>query len=212
MNTPDKLHIKREYYAACERQDSGDYEAAFRIFRRLSSAGLPPKARSIMHMKAAEVCRDLGDFSDAIAESNRAVECYPDHFAFRSLGLSYLEADLHDRAICALEKSISLKPSQIAYVYLSCAHLETGNYRMAEGHARSAVDLNAKFDEAHHVLAISLFEQGRHSEAIEEFSEAIRLDNNYAEAHRGIARAYERIGLVNDAKRHFTKYELLVSG
>jgi tetratricopeptide (TPR) repeat protein len=62
------------------------------------------------------------------------------------------------------------------------------------GHLRSALQLDPDYAEAYNNLGVTLAIQGRHEEAIEQFSAALQINPGYAKARRNLERSLQDKG------------------
>jgi tetratricopeptide (TPR) repeat protein len=116
-----------------------------------------------------------------------------------------LESSQYNEAKAALSRSIELKPSTTAYVYLCVACCNTQQFEAAEQYCREAISMDVGFDEAHYNLGKIYQMQNRFDEAICAFHEAIRLSPNYQLAHLNLGSIYIQTGDITKARQHLLK-------
>ncbi len=173
--------IKTLYNTAVEKAKEGNGSEAALEFIKLA-ARLPLGCRAPFHLLAAEALLDVGRSDAAIAQCLSAAQDCPDAITYRQLGLTYLERGELQKASDALLRSVTIKPTPTAYVYL--ASTASDNPRQAEKYLRTAIELDPLFDEAYLNLGLSLIRQGDLDEASAALEKAIAITPDYRQARR----------------------------
>ena len=78
----------------------------------------------------------------------------------------------------------------------ACSQNIEGNNHLPDEEAAAEINLQ---------LGVEYMRRGRNDIALNRLTKALKLDNNYADAHNAIAVLYERLGLNADAERHYQK-------
>jgi tetratricopeptide (TPR) repeat protein len=167
--------------------DSGHYAESALLYRKVVEL-IPvsdPWGRIIHHLLAAGAHLDAGNYVEAIDDCRCATALDPIcEVAWRGLGRTLLDAGRLAEAESALRKSLALKPTPTACIFLAYLCLKDRNLGDAERYCRQALSLNPDFDEAYFNLGSSLLGQGRADEALDAYQTACRIDPDYALAHR----------------------------
>ena len=132
----------------------------------------------------------------AIYEYNEALRLKPDYTdAFFWLGRAHKGQGHYDSAIEAFKQALSLKPTDAEEVHMEIArsYLRLERLDEAVDAARSALVTKPDFteaDEAHALIGQVLITQGRHNEAVEYLTEAVKLNPNLTlHVYLGVAHA-----------------------
>jgi tetratricopeptide (TPR) repeat protein len=115
--------------------------------------------------------------------------------ALHLLGVLAYQANQQEEAIRLLTAAIKThKHFPPMHGNLALARLAAGDLNGAKASARRALALKPAYADAHRVMGIVLFKQGRHHEAIIELRRAISLDSDTAELRDYIAQALSSLG------------------
>jgi tetratricopeptide (TPR) repeat protein len=130
-----------------------------------------------------------GDLDEAISLYKRSIEILPTAEAYTFLGWTYSFQGRYDEAIQECEKAILQDPEfGNPYNDIGAYLIEQGRHREAIPYLRRA--LSAKRYESQHYphfnLGRALEKTGQWTEAIAEYREAMRLQNDYVEARRAL--------------------------
>ncbi len=122
-----------------------------------------------------------------------------------------LEAHAPARAREAFEKVLELAPDHAgALGSLGRILHEEGNLEGAVVHYRRALEASGGDDPlAAFNLGLALEELGRQRAAADAYNAALTIDSTFPDAHRNLARVYERLGDNVSALRHLKSYRTL---
>ena len=111
----------------------------------------------------------------------------------------------HDHAIELLNKASRLSPHDPwvrfhqGELYHSVAQFET-----AELYFRESLALGANDADVHYMLANTMFDLERFTDAIDSYKAALQLSKNDLECHLNLANSYEAIGQLDQALKHLS--------
>jgi len=119
------------------------------------------------------------------------------------------EQSLADAA-AAYRKAIELDPYLVAAI-INLANIHYGRDELIEAQAlyEQAIGLDSEYFEAHFNLGNIHHDLGRFPEAQRCYGEALRLNPTYADAHFYLAVTFEKMGLSQEARPHWTAYRQL---
>ncbi len=83
------------------------------------------------------------------------------------------------------------------------------DFRMAISHFEKAAAMAPGSADIQYNLGLALFQAGDYAAAVSAYGRALRLDNDFAEAHHNMALAYDKLYKPNAAHRHFNRYREL---
>jgi len=131
-----------------------------------------------IHHNLALTFSRRGEYDQAIAEYNRAIERAPRSPAlYFGLGTTYMNMERYPEAVEQLRIAISIDPSYYdAYINLGYSHEQTGDADRAAMAYRHAATLDPDNYQPYSRLGDLYMEQGEPSLAAENFSRAIQLD------------------------------------
>ncbi len=140
------------------------------------------------------VYKESGDTARALSSFTTVVELDPEYYdAYIQLGLIY-GAKGNDLAIQYYTNALRVRPSSEEALYnRGLYYQEIGQLDKAEGDYKSILTNNPKYADAYYNLGfIALVNKQDYPEAIRQFSNAIRENQNYVEAfyNRGLAYDY----------------------
>jgi len=156
---------------------------AFFYKKRKRDAGkkehLPPRARAIAPV-SKEPSQKLTPYEQA---------------------LRYFKKGDFDSGINLIRETSEDHP--LSFLTLGNIYFERNDIAEAINMYQKAVSIKPLSQEAHFLLAISLYKNGKEDNAIEELKRAIYLDKNFAIAHLYIALIHHRRGEIINAKRSY---------
>ena len=100
---------------------------------------------------------------------------------------------------------LAISAGVVLLVLMACTWFQVGlwkNSTMLFKHATNVTDNNYK---AHNLLGIALERQGRLTDALQHYSEALRMKPDYAEAQYNIGNILMRQGRLTDALQHYSE-------
>ena len=142
----------------------------------------------------------------AVDRAARAVQLNPnpENLAYycRALDWEARYAEAFNACSCAIE----LDPNYAeGYAFLSEIYADQGNWVSARTTAQQALDTNYQSVDAHHNMGYALEVQGRYSEAIEFYENAITLSPQLAPLYVDAGRSYYWLGDYENAADRFRK-------
>jgi protein O-GlcNAc transferase len=157
-----------------------------------------------------------GRYEDAARELSLAMKLHPDNpDGWATLGSLYKKMDKLPEAAEALREAIRQMPDQ------PDPHLTLATVLQQQGDTAQAAEERKKGAELERVAmnrqratistnsGNSLLQKGQVDDAIERYQQALSEDPNYAEAHRGLAKALERQGKKAEAEAERQKADAL---
>jgi tetratricopeptide (TPR) repeat protein len=150
---------------------------------------------------------EKGQVDAATAYYEKAVQLNTsDPAAYNNLGIISLRSDHVDQAIEYYKKAVAMKPTSAEARYnLGNAFARKGSLEDAIACYTAALRLEYAPVEGARVennLAVALQRLGKFDEAVEHFSDALRLNANYAEAHCNLGRMLAQQGRRDEAVAH----------
>jgi tetratricopeptide (TPR) repeat protein len=223
----DNESAAREYETAARMEPSeknlGDWagflirraalDAAMRIYRR--GIELHPKSASL-RIGLGLAYHGRGEYDEAVQWLCEAVDLDPgDPRPILFLGgLLDTSPKFAPQVTRRLENFVRLYPNNArAHLYYALSvwkEAETKgvpvNVPVVERHLKTAADLDAASFDAHLQLGILYEQAGRDADAIPVLAEAARLQPDSEAVHYRLARAYQRTGQQDLARKEFEKY------
>lgn len=172
--------------AAKTAERSGDFAAAFDVWRQLSSMTNRPEYLC----QVRGVAKKLGRWADAERTFLDAITVDKKlSIAMLLLGSIFLERTDGDRETNArqakawLEKLLTVDPNVMCLSLLGAAHDRLGEREAAKEAFRKAIDLDEYYAEAYFNLGLLLADDGQDVEAEKLLRRATELDPNSSRAH-----------------------------
>ncbi len=131
-----------------------------------------------------------GDFADAAAAYERAVELRPDDAeTHKNLGLAYGETGEEEKAEAAFRTSFSLDGNAAAAQYLARILYNTKQFEEALEYVEKALDKDRRSTSAYNLKGVILNQLGRYEESAGSFQAALVLtpDDVHIQVNLGIA-------------------------
>lgn len=153
------------------------------------------------HMELGMEYFEQGQFDEAIAEFQAAIELEPDCAdAYRNMGTIYGEQDSLVEAVAAYEKAIEIDPD-FGEAYGDLAGVYVNLERLAEAIAtgEKGIELVPDYGMGHNNLGFAYHMQGMYNEAIAQYQEAIRIDPDSVKAHDNLGMTYYEQGRFDEA-------------
>lgn len=191
-----------------ESASSGDYRTAISYFEKaVNYDPLNEEARRMLGMAYMNV----GQNAKAGEQLLKAVEISPESYMAHSLlGIYYLRQNKANEAISSLKKSIEYKVNfGNSYLQLGQIYFNMGNYAEAEKYFDKTLDYLNPTPQMLNQMAGNLLKLQKNDKAIKYLSAALNMDQNYAEAYRGLAIAYQNKGQKEQAQTFLQKYREL---
>ncbi len=150
---------------------------------------------------------DGNDYVTAQADYQKYLAQRPnDAAAHFDLGYVYTAQQKNDKAISEYRKAIELDPKMIQAQLNLGISLLPGDPKAAIAPLQKAIDLNYAFERAHYVLGIAEERSGNAVAAEKEYTVAVKLDPNDADAQAALARTYLAEGKAADAEAEFREF------
>ncbi|WP_449419612.1 tetratricopeptide repeat protein [Phormidium nigroviride] len=150
---------------------------------------------------------ERGDFDDAIASWDKAIEIKPDlHQVWSLRGIVLDDLGRNEEAIASLDKAIEFKPDLHDAWYLRGLVLfKLGRIEEAIASYNKAIEIKPDYHDAWYFRGMALDDLGQFEEAIASYNKAIEIQPDYHEAWylRGVARG--NLGQFEEAIASYNK-------
>ena len=127
--------------------------------------------------------------------------------------LSHIQKGAPEKAVARLKKLTSANPQHPGlWVNLAVAYYKAGDLKQATGAMAQATTLNDKVPELNNLTGLLAVDEGQYTLAERHYQEAIKLEENYADAHYNLALLYD-IFYQDIAKAliHYERYLILIN-
>lgn len=152
-----------------------------RIIAAERKPGIPiadPDHLAIIYVNRGFAYRNRGDYKQALADFDTAIELYPEHaYAHNNRGRTYQAMSEYDRAIDNYSKAIELKPAY-AYAYNNrgTAYEKKGDYEKAIADYSSAIKHHPYFAAAYLNRGLIYERRGDNKRAESDYRQALKLN------------------------------------
>jgi Flp pilus assembly protein TadD len=150
---------------------------------------------------------EKGETGVAIGMYERAISLHPDHpRPYNNLGVALMNSGNTNEASGVLHEALEKAPENPETHYnLGLTYNARNELQKAEEHYLKAHEHFPKDSDSdvHNNLGITLARQGKLKEAVEQFREAVRIDNDDPLAHNNLGITLARIGENREAIIHF---------
>ena len=190
------------------RAESFPAEARERIQQRLAAAqAAPHSAQAVGELAILLHAREQLETAALLYERASALE--PGALRWRYYaGVVQAQIGATDKAAASLEAALDVDPEFIpARRRLGAVWLDLNRLDAAAESYRALLERNPDDAEARFGLGRTLALRGETAQAIEEFSEAVRLAPDYGAAHYELSLAYRDAGQPEPAQRHLELYQ-----
>ncbi|MEP6923288.1 MAG: tetratricopeptide repeat protein [Pyrinomonadaceae bacterium] len=124
--------------------------------------------------------------------------------AYASLGESYDELNIEDKAALAYENALRLNPALDSLVpTLGLMFYEAANYPKAEKYLGQALITSPGNTDLQNTYGLALMKQDKNNEAITAFQNAVQLLPAFADAHNNLGEVYAKLGRNQEAEAEY---------
>jgi tetratricopeptide (TPR) repeat protein len=199
----------------------GHSEAATRIDAIQNSGRMGKKTSEGDHLAKARKLYEGGSLKEASREIDLALKGSPNSptcqywtgVIYRDLGINEKNKEHTETALKSLKKAIELDPERGEYFHkLGVIHSDMEKYPEAVAAFTAALEKNVeKREQTFFGRGLCYSSQEMYSEAGRDFSEAININPQYADAYKQRSVAYQKSGNNEAAEEDTKKYEELRS-
>ena len=179
-----------------------NYEGAIKEFRR--SIGISPNSTYAIdaanYMASAYLA--LGDTDGAVEAYENALRLDPNRDdIYVSLGNLHFTEERYKEAAEAYENAVKIWPSGDNHYALGQAYMLDGNYMKADREFNTVLGMDPDQPNGNYGLGLNYSRQGRYEDAINQFKEAVRLNDHFYDAYTELGYAYADLGDMDEAQR-----------
>ncbi|MBN2706083.1 MAG: tetratricopeptide repeat protein [Deltaproteobacteria bacterium] len=182
----------------------GDYRGAITAFR--NAIGLAPQSENAVdtaHYVASAYLK-LGENEKAAEAYKQAIDLDRSRDDSRvKLGNFYFSQERYREAEEQYYEAVRVNPDPVNLYSLGQAYIKTERYNDAEDQFRKIQRLAPRAVNGPYGLGLNLSAQGRHEEAVAMFKEALKIDNDFHDAHVEMGYAYADMGQMDEAQEIF---------
>jgi tetratricopeptide (TPR) repeat protein len=184
---------------AAHMAEHGHAAKAIQLFQTLAEA--VPESRSIMMVNIGNAHRRLGDSWSAANSYQLAIKTDPTNaLAYSRLGDLESDSGRNDKAAVYFARACEFEPeSSIYHASAGTAYLQQEDYNRATVHLRRSSEIYAEQPHIFYNLAVALAFNGQAEAAVEELTNAVRIDKEYARGWYLKAQIEARLGRTADA-------------
>ncbi|MHC4187563.1 MAG: tetratricopeptide repeat protein [Planctomycetota bacterium] len=164
---------------------------------------LEPQDTSL-YIHLGNIYQQTGRYLTAIAEYNKALFIEPNTpQAYHGIGNCYIKMGDVDKAISSFKKAVQIKPSMSeAIISLGNVYLNRGDYTLAIEQYKKGVQFKPGDNTIYYNLGIAYYNTSDYQQSVLAFSKAVEIDNNMADAQKGLAMSYLMLENYNLAWHH----------
>ncbi len=188
--------------------DQRDYAGAIQNFEKaVNYDPMNEEARRMLGMTYL----NTGQMDKAGEHLLKAIEINPESYMAHSLlGVYYLRQNKANEAVSSLKSSIQYKVNfGNSYIQLGQIYYNMGNHAESEKYFDKALDYTTPTPALLNQMAGNLMKLGKNDKAIQYFTAALNLDQNFAQGYLGLAQAYNNTGQKEQAESFMAKYREL---
>jgi len=158
---------------------------------------------------------DAQSYTTAVARLQKVIEMDPKMMrAYDTLGLCYEYLGKPEEAIKSYNQAVGLnrmqlKPSPWPHVDLALSLIGINRLEDAKKNLDEALRYDAKLPQAQYQLGRVLEMQGKFNTALEAFTKASELDQQYPDPHLALGRLYHRLGNRQRAESEIARFKEL---
>jgi len=148
-----------------------------------------------------------GNYRDAVAKLNQAIELDPRHApSWVSLGVAKQRTDDSTAAFESFHRALELDPdSLMALNNLASAYVQQEKWDLAAEHLRRAIRLNPRYAKAYHNLGIVYSKQQKWDAAVQSLEQSVEISPDVAQPHLDLANIYRSQGDMSKSVLHFQR-------
>jgi tetratricopeptide (TPR) repeat protein len=161
-------------------------------------------------LSIAQLYYESGDFSKAVQYAEPVLGAHPDDPApLFLLGIVYSEMGQVDTAVETLEHLVEIRrESPMAQVdrvleaslyYLGVDYLKLNQVDEALNALKEALEIDGTDADVYYQLGAAYGQKGEYEQSIEAYQSAVRFVPDFTEAYRGMAEAYDALGMSSKA-------------
>lgn len=181
------------YEEGIQLYNQGLFPEALEKFKKITTHGqeetslhynLASFYSGLIHRNLGLLFLHKGDYQEAIAHFNMALEFNPTHYEiYNYLGIAYNNWKKYQKAMASFSKVLELAPELLSLRYkVAIVLYNLKKYDEALEEIQHLVELNPKFADLHYHLGVVYAHQRRFEEAHEAFSRALDLNPKYLQA------------------------------
>ena len=162
------------------------------------------KKRAVVALDEAVAFLEANDFDKALEKIDESLKIYP-RFARAHvvMGKVFYRKGNTVRALVEFEKAIELDPSEDrAYWERGQVYYDTRDYKRAVADFGSVIEHNNKDYKAFYHRGLAYMKLGNVSLAVKDFEFSLKIDDEYAESHFGLAVIYKKRGSKDQEDYH----------
>jgi tetratricopeptide (TPR) repeat protein len=188
----------------------------------------------LLYYNLSQIHNTLKEYEQALKITDEIIKFTKDFKeAHDLLGELYFSIEEYDQSLEAFKKVVKIdKKDSMGYYNLGCAHNALEEFTDAEKNWRKAIALDRSTNKseesetksdnglayslvvlktpvslkAHMSLGLLYIRQNKHEQAIEEFSEVVKVDAEYPESYLQLGKIFQKKGDVKNAVKHYEKY------
>jgi Tfp pilus assembly protein PilF len=145
---------------------------------------------------------DQQQYHEAIDAFAQVVKLRPDYAdGYTNIGLTNIEWEKYESARGAIERALSLSPNNArALYYMALVERRAGHFEAEVADLKKVVAQFPQSRDARRELGVSLYQQHRQHEAMEQFEALQAIDPDDLTAHYNLSLLYRRMGMKEKAK------------
>ena len=176
--------------------ESANYDQALRYFDRSIGAD---HTFMYAYFTQGAIHNEREAHDNAIVRYQLATEINPSAQIFTRAGAYLRKYERHSDAIPMFQKAADLKPSANAYTYWGMALRASGRPEEARDKFQRAIETDPSSPNGYNQLGLMYLEQQKWDDAVENFSQAIRLSPQWSNYHYNLSRAFRGAGKPKEA-------------
>lgn len=173
------------------------------IFSLVQSSG---EKDANAYYESGNVHFEKGEYDDAIADCNKAIEIDPGiSYAYHLRGNAYLSTGGYDQAIEDCNKALGLNPMAETFYTRGIAYVRKREYERAIADYSKAVEMNSKYVDAYNNRGLTYVWMTEYDLAIADCNKALEINPMYLQAYNNRGLAYTGKGEYDRAIKDYNK-------